>query len=369
LKNKKIKKAIIKSNIVNEPIKIAITGSYWKSSVKELLSSILEQDWKLLKTPKNINTELWVTSIVLDKLKNKYKYFVAEIWAYRIWEISILWKIVNHKYWFLTAIWNQHIWLFANQENIVKSKSEIVESILKNDWILYLNIDNKENAKANFPKKLNIVKYWKSKKADAKYKIIEETKSKFEFEFTYKKINTQFKLDIVWEHNIINLTWIIACCYDLGLKTNEIKKYLKNIKLPEANKSISELDYNLPSEDGKSIKLILIDDTYNLSEAWLNSWIRLFKSYKGYNRILVLDDILELWKDAEKIHFELAEKIAEKKQIDFVLYCWVNYKKSFIDWLIKWWFDKRNILMKLDSISKKSVILFEWKRAKNYKIF
>jgi hypothetical protein len=28
LKNKKIKKAIIKSNIVNEPIKIAITGSY-----------------------------------------------------------------------------------------------------------------------------------------------------------------------------------------------------------------------------------------------------------------------------------------------------------------------------------------------------
>jgi len=356
LKNRKINKAINKSKKIDKPVKIAITWSYWKSSVKEFLSSILEQDWELLKTPENINTELWVSALILNKLKNSYKYFIAEIWAYRIWEISTLWKIVNHKYWFLTAIWNQHIWLFWSQKNIVKAKSEIAESVLKNNWILYINIDNKEIAKAKFPKKLNIVKYWKSKKADAKYTILEEKSWKIEFSFEYKKINTKFKINIIWEHNIINLTWVIALCYDLGLKTTEIKKYLKNLSWPKSSKTII-----------KNKKNILIDDTYNLSVAGLKSWIELFKSYKNYNRVLVLDDILELWKESEKIHFEIAKKIWEEKLVDKVLYCGVNYKKSFIDWLIKWWFKQEDILStKGFNPLKKSVILFEGKKAKNY---
>jgi UDP-N-acetylmuramyl pentapeptide synthase len=364
-KNRKIKKAILKSQIKNKPIKIAITWSYWKSSVKEFLSSILEQDWKTLKTPENINSELWVSSIVLNKLKSKYKYFVAEVWAYRIWEISLLWKIVNHKYWFLTAIWNQHIWLFGSGENIVKAKSEIAESVLKNNWVLYINIDNKEIKKEFDNKKSpiipfnkgdeHIIKYWKSKKADAKYKILEEKNWKIEFSFEYKKINTKFKIDIIWEHNILNLTWVIACCYDLWLKTTDIKKYLKNLKTPKSSKTII-----------KSWKNILIDDTYNLSEAWLQSGLELFKNYKKHNKILVLDDILELWKDSEIIHFNIWKKIAENKIIDKILFCWVNYKESFIKWLLEWWFKKEDIISNLNNVKEKSVILFEWRNAKKY---
>jgi len=50
----------------------------------------------------------------------------------------------------------------------------------------------------------------------------------------------------------------------------DIKKYLKNLKTPNNTKTIIKINYNpsLPSfENGRSIKLILIDDTYNLSEA------------------------------------------------------------------------------------------------------
>ena len=355
LKNRKIKKAILKSQIKNKPIKIAVTWSYWKSSVKEFLSSILEQDWKTLKTPENINSELWVSAIVLNKLKSKYKYFVAEVWAYRIWEISVLWKIVNHKYWFLTAIGNQHIWLFWSQENIVKGKTEIAESVLKNGWILYVNIDNSEISKVKFPKKLNLIKYWKSKKADAKYKILEEKNWKTEFSFEYKKTNTKFKINLIWEHNILNITWVIAFCYDLGLKTTEIKKYLKNLKTPNSSKTII-----------KNWNNILIDDTYNLSEAGLKSGLDLFKNYKKEEKILVLDDILELWKQSENIHFEIWKKIAKNKIVNKVLFCGVNYKENFIEWLIEWWFDKNNIINNLDNILKKSVILFEWRNAKRY---
>jgi len=353
-KNKLIKNAIDKSLRIKNPIKIWVTWSYWKSSVKEVLASILEQDDKTLKTPENINSELWVSSLILSKLKDDYKYFVAEIWAYRIGETELLGKIINHKYWFLTAIWNQHLWLFGSLKNIKKGKSEIEKSILENNGTLYANWDNENIRFTKFDKKLNIVRYWKKDNSDAKYSIIWTSGSKTEFEFEYKSTKTKFKIDLIWEHSVLNLTWIIAFLYDIDFKTSEIKKYLKKIKIPENTLEII-----------KSKEFTLIDDTYNLSENGLLAWIQVLNSFT-WNKVLVLEDILELWKQAKKIHFKLWKKIAEKNLIDEVLFCWVNYKENFIEWLLEWWFSSVNILNNLNKIKKSSIILFEGKRTKKY---
>ena len=354
LKKKKINTAIKKSHKNKKTIKIGITWSYWKSSVKEYLSTILEQDWKTLKTPENINTELWVSDIVINKLKDSYKYFVAEMWAYKIWEIELLWRIVNHKYGFLTAIGNQHIALFWSQKNIKKGKSEIENSVFKNDWILYINWNNKLIRETIFNKNLNIIKYWNRNDVDAKYNIVWIKNWITKFEFLYKNHSFLFETKLLWEHNILNLTWVIAFCYDLWMTTLEIKKYLKKIKSPKNTLNII-----------KNEKYTLIDDSYNLSEDWLYAWLDTISSFK-WEKILVIDDILELWKKAEKIHFEIAKKIAKNNQIDKILFCWINYKKSFIEWLIKWWFKQKNILQDLDNIKEKSIILFEWRNTNKY---
>ncbi len=356
-KNKQIKKAIEKSKKINTSIKIWITWSYGKSSVKEFLSSILEQDWSILKTPENQNTEMSVSALILNKLSNKYKYFVAEMWAYRIWEISLLWKIVNHKYWFLTAIWNQHIWLFWNQENIIKAKFEILEKVKENNWFLYVNNDNKfiekylENINTT-----NIIRYWvKSEKACAKSKIIEINDLKTKFEFSYNWLRETFETNLIWEHNILNITWILAFCYDIWLETKDLKKYLLNIKKPKNTQEIIKIWKN-----------ILIDDTYNLSEAWLKSGLDLLKYFKNKNKILVLDDILELWKESEKIHYNIAKQISKNKLIDKILFIWVNYKDSFKKGLIDGWLKKENILINLENIDNNTVILFEWRKSKKF---
>ena len=392
-KNKQINSAIKKSEKINEVIKIWITGSYWKSSVKEFLSSILEQDNSssspkgtnilvkgqeiLLKTPENKNTEMSVSALVLSRLNNKFKYFIAEMWAYKIGEIGILWKIVNHKIWFLTAIGNQHIGLFWNQENISKWKFEIYESVAKNNWVLYVNWDceeilkyldkagkiNKNSPIIPFQKgdeqvSSNIIKYgMKSEKnLDAISKIISVENWKTKFSFYYKKIKSECEIKLIWEHNIVNITWVIACCIDLGLKIEDIKKYLKNLKSPENTKTIK-----------KSWDNILIDDTYNLSEAGLKSGVDLFQNYdSSYNKILILDDILELWKESEKIHFNIWREIAEEKIVNEVLFCWVNYREYFVNWLLQWWFSEENVLFHLNDITWKNIILFEGKRAKTY---
>ena len=43
------------------------------------------------------------------------------------------------------------------------------------------------------------------------------------FNFTYKDIDKNFETNLIWEHNIINLTWIIAFCIDMWINIKNTK--------------------------------------------------------------------------------------------------------------------------------------------------
>jgi len=361
-KNKKIQTAITKTKNIQKPIKIWITGSFGKSSVKEYLSYILSKEWKLLKTPKNTNTEMWISDIVITKLDDSYDYFVAEMWAYRIWEIMLLWKIVNHKYWFLTWIWNQHIWLFGWIENTKIAKFEISQKVLKNDWVLYLNYDNEHIRSINIPEKLNIVRYGlENKSCDIVSDILiqDQNWSIFETDYKWKKIKFQTKL--LWNHNILNLVWVIAFCIDIWIDIKKIQNHISKINPPSKTLEIAKKSIFIWN---KKINLTTIDDTYNLSENGLFAWIQVLENFKNCQKVLILDDILELWKQAKKIHFDIGLKIA-KSNIDKILFVWINYKDEFIKWLLSWWFLQQNILNDI-LICEDSVILFEWRRSAKF---
>ncbi|MDP2090846.1 MAG: Mur ligase family protein [Candidatus Gracilibacteria bacterium] len=353
-KNNIINKAIELSNTYNNSIKVGITGSYGKSSVKEYLSSILEQDGTTLKTPENVNTEMGVAELIIKNLNNTYKYFIAEMGAYRIGEIDLLGKIVNHKYGFLTAIGNQHLGLFGSIDNIKKGKSEIINSVIKNKGTLYINWNNEGIRDIIFGNKLNIIKYGSYNGSDTNFEILSVKEGITKFNFEYKGVKSIFYVPLIGEHNIINISGVLAFCYDMSFKTSDLIKYLKNIKSP--NNTLSIVKHN---------NLTLIDDTYNLSEDGLFAGLEALSSFDGI-KILLLDDILELGANASKIHYEIGEKIAKGKYVDKIMYVGVNYKSDIIKGLIKGGFDKNNLLNKLSSELNDEIILFEGRNAGKY---
>ncbi|MDD3793547.1 MAG: Mur ligase family protein [Candidatus Gracilibacteria bacterium] len=353
IKKKKLLEAKLKSKIITNPIKIGITGSYGKSSVKEYLSQILEQNHKVLKTPKNINTELGISDLIIKKLKNKFEYFIVEMGAYKIGEIETIGDIVNHKYGFLTAIGNQHLALFGGIKNTIKGKSEIAKKVLENKGILYINWDDKNIKKASFNKKLNIVKYGIKDNCDAKSDIIEVKKMITKFDFYYKGSKTTFKTNLIGTHNIINITGILAFCFDIGLDKDYLKNVLLDLKMPENTLCIE-----------KYKDIIFIDDTYNLSEGGLYAGLEALSYFKDVNRkILVLDDILELGKKSCKIHHEIGKKIGKNKLVDKVFYVGVNNKEDFIKGLISGGFKASNIISDLDWVKAGDIILFEGRKS------
>ena len=62
-------------------IKIGITGSYGKTSVKFILGTILQEKYQTLITPSSFNTPMGVTKIIRERLTPATQVFVAEMGA------------------------------------------------------------------------------------------------------------------------------------------------------------------------------------------------------------------------------------------------------------------------------------------------
>jgi len=99
---------------------IGITGSYAKTSTKEILAEILSEKYNVLKTPRNINAEIGIAKTILKELKSEHQVFIAEIGAYNRGKIKEVCKMLQPKIGILTGINEQHLATFGSLENIRK---------------------------------------------------------------------------------------------------------------------------------------------------------------------------------------------------------------------------------------------------------
>ncbi len=123
---------------------IGITGSYGKTSTKEILYTILAEKFgenKVLKTKEHQNSEVGVSQCILNDLKPEHKIFVCEMASYNRGGIKLLCDIAKPKIGILTGINEQHMSTQGSQENIIKTKYELIESLPQDG----LSIFNGEN--------------------------------------------------------------------------------------------------------------------------------------------------------------------------------------------------------------------------------
>ncbi|MDD4938445.1 MAG: Mur ligase family protein [Candidatus Shapirobacteria bacterium] len=127
----------IKFKIFNKnTIVIGITGSWGKTTTKEVIYSILKSKENIVYTPSNHNTLLSIAKQALF-LPPKTKIFICEIGAYQIGDIQKVCQIINPKIGILTAVGPMHLERFGNLKNILKTKMELAQSLPKNGTFIY----------------------------------------------------------------------------------------------------------------------------------------------------------------------------------------------------------------------------------------
>lgn len=136
--------------VLNESkiIRVGIVGSYGKTSVKNVLNTLLSGSYKVVATPASYNTPMGVAKTVLSEEFAGAEVFLCEMGARKAGDIQELCDLVRPDYIVFTGVCAQHIESFGSEENVFRAKCEALASSAK--WIV-CGKDLKERITAAYP--------------------------------------------------------------------------------------------------------------------------------------------------------------------------------------------------------------------------
>lgn len=281
-------------------IVIGITGSYGKSTVKEFLYQILSDKFKVLKTPKNINTEIGIAKFIMQNDFRDVQIFIVEMAAYKIGEIKQICQITHPQIGILTAINEQHLSLFGNIQNTQQAKYELLKS-LPESGLAVINSDNGYIREKISEIKCKVKKFGGQTEFSPDYLVkniitgIDGTK----FTISSNGQENIFAIDIMGKHNALNITPCYAVALYLGLDTQNVLEKSKSLQLPEATIQIKKYGANT-----------IIDDSYNSNPEGFSSALEILSNYQG-QKAVITRGMLELGKMSDELHRKISAQIAK----------------------------------------------------------
>ena len=110
-------------------IRIGLTGSYGKTSVKHILGTILSEKYPTLITPASFNTPMGVSRAIRERLTPSHQIFVGEMGARHVGDIKELCRLVKPTIGIITSVGPQHLETFKTIERITNTKYELIDAL------------------------------------------------------------------------------------------------------------------------------------------------------------------------------------------------------------------------------------------------
>ncbi len=324
-------KAVNKLKAMNSLKVIGITGSYGKTSSKNILSDILNVKYNALPSPRNFNTPYGLIITVNNHLDKFDDILIAEMGAYKVGEIKDLCDLVKPKYGILTKIGTAHIEIFGSQENIQKGKFELIES-LPHDGIGVLNGD--DELQVNYKLKNDCKIVWigiDNKDVDVRATDIKTSNKGTTFNVIFKgdKKKYEFTTRLLGYNNIYNILASLALSKEFGLSVDQMKKAVLGVKSVEHRLELRPAG-----------NLTYIDDSYNSNPVGSKMALEVLKDMPGL-RIVMTPGMVELGDKS----YELNKKFGTymKDSCDVVILVGEKITKPIKDGLKEVKFNDKNI--------------------------
>lgn len=286
---------------------VALTGSCGKTTVKEMIASILPSP--SFATRGNLNNHIGVPLSLLS-LNKQHRYAVFELGANHIGEIKRTVNWVKPEVALITNVQPAHLDGFGSIEGVAQAKSEIFSS-LKETGTAIINIDdNRIREKAARLSQSILSVSLKDKTSDCyPLGMKQQTSGAYHFTLVIKDQKTPIKLNVPGKHNVMNAVMAGAVCYALGIDLSDIQAGLE---------AFSGVPGRMAEKKGMNGSAI-IDDTYNANVSSVKAAIEVLGHREG-NRILVLGELAEVTSERDS-HYAAIAKHAAKHRIELLLTC------------------------------------------------
>lgn len=275
---------------------VGITGSYGKTSTKEILYQLIKDKFKTLRTPESFNTVAGIKKSLDYELDKSYELLICELSAYHKGDIKKLCDILNPTFGILTGITTQHLERFGSLKNIIKTKFELYDKI-KNKINIVINTNN-----------IYIVSEVNKRKLENVQRYLKPTNISFskygsEFEIVYKNKTYQVHTKLFGFSNIENIMGAFTMALKLGVDIDYLINRINNL-IPIQSRFVLK-------ENGNST---IVDNTFSSNEQSFKETVKVAETVKG-KKLLITPCLVELGKDEELINNKigmLADKAFDK---------------------------------------------------------
>jgi len=275
-------------------IKIAIAGSYGKTTAKESLQTILSEAKKVAATPGNMNT-LIGTSWFIKSLKGNEDIIIFELGESHVGDIRKLCELIQPDQGIITGINEAHLETFKNVENTIATIFELEDFL--GDRPLY---KNKESSYVRTRIDADDPLAYDRSGVDG-WTVVDSSVSLRGTSFTIQK-----KARVIWAktkllglHNIGILSVAVAIADSFKFTASDITDGLKNVVPFEHRMEPRELH-----------GAWVIDDTYNGNIEGVEAGLGLLKSIQATRRIYVTPGLVEQGDKTREIHEKMGRLIA-----------------------------------------------------------
>jgi UDP-N-acetylmuramoyl-tripeptide--D-alanyl-D-alanine ligase len=277
---------------------IGITGSVGKSTSKEVIAEVLDQRYRTLKSPGNMNNEIGLPLTIL-KLGSGYQRAVLEMGFYVPGEIAFLCDIALPEIGVVTNIGTVHAERAGSQEDIFKGKSELVKA-LPADGVAILNLDDPLVRKMSELTTARVFFYGLDPAADLwADEVAGLGLEGIRFRLHYRQEILYVHIPLIGQHSVHTALRAAAVGLADGLTWQEILDGLRQ--------GHSQLRLTAVRTDRGAL---LLDDTYNASPESMLAALNLLSELDGY-KVAVLGDMLELGQYEKQGHEMVGVRAAE----------------------------------------------------------
>ncbi len=293
-KIKTVKETNSKINSIKNLKVIGISGSYGKTSTKELLYQLIKDEFKTLRTPDSYNTIFGIAKVVKYELDKTYQVFICELGEYKIGEVKYLSNMVNPKYGLITGITKQHFERFKSIDSITKTVFELADFIADKTKIA-LNISSREikNESKNYP---DSIKYGNDN-SNVYINNVNFGKESTNLNLIINKKLYKVKTNLFGFSAINNLCGAIAGALILEIDVKKIIDKIPNLK-----------PFDHRYERAQQGKTTIVDNTYSSNIVGFNETIKTASTIKG-TKVLITPGIVELGSAEFDAHQEIGKNL------------------------------------------------------------
>lgn len=265
---------------------IGITGSYGKTTAKNILEKFLSVKYSVYASPHSYNTPMGLCKCVNEEYA-KQEFFIAEMGARYKGDIKKLKKIFKPEYTMLTSIGDQHLETFGSLKNIIEEKCSITEgtqfSVANGyDELVKNNVKNAVITGENI-----------------KFDNVVTNLSGTAFTLTVGEESVEVVTRLLGDHIPELITLCAAFAMHFGITLSDIAEQCE--KLPYVEHRLEVLNGG---------NMIILDDSFNSNPNGAKNALKILDSFEG-TKVIVTPGFVELGKDSEAKLVEFGKQIMD----------------------------------------------------------